>query len=109
MEIKEQAAYFHQSGDPDLCRSLYREAMDYYAKSNVQLEIHQEKSLLNHMAEMVKRNKRKEQLNIEDTTVFNELSQASLNKAKDIVNQLNNISADEVYLLAIHFEVANYN
>jgi PRD domain protein (TIGR03582 family) len=101
--------YLIKSQDPDVCERLYNDAIGYIHSKGYEIKDNQKEALLNHISEMVKRNINKETLHVEDKTVFNEVSQESMNKASDMVNQLKYISDDETYLLSIHFEVVKYN
>ncbi len=101
--------YFLNSEDPKVCEKLYDEAMSYIKNKDYEIRDSQKEALLNHLSEMVKRNINKEKMEVEDKTVFNEISQDSIDKAVELVTQLKNISEEEAYLLSIHFEVVKYN
>jgi len=109
VEQKDLNQYFIKSQNPDVCQKLYNDAICYINGKGYEMKEHQKEALLNHISEMVKRNINKEQMEVQDKTVFNEVSQDSLEKAKEIVNQLEYVSDDETYLLSIHFEVVKYN
>lgn len=65
--------------------------------------------LYSHIHAMVNRAKRLESLPNVDPALFNELSDESMTLAHKTVNLFNNLSMDEAYLLAVHFEVAREN
>lgn len=65
--------------------------------------------LYSHIHAMVNRAKRLESLPNVDPALFNELSDESMALAHKTVNLFNNLSMDEAYLLAVHFEVAREN
>lgn len=109
MEQNDLKQYFIKSQDPEVCEGMYQEAISYIRSKGYEIKDSQREALLNHISEMVKRNINKEKLQVEDKTVFNEVSQDSMKKAEALVNQLKYISKDETYLLSIHFEVVKYN
>lgn len=109
MDMKEQQEFYNDSTNPELCKKIYAEAIEYIHDQGASIEDHQKKALLNHISEMIKRDSAKELVAIEDTDVFNEISDESLGKAKELVNQLENADGNEVYLLAVHFEVVKFN
>lgn len=109
MEEKIKNYYFKKSQDPDTCQSLYNSALNYIIGKGYEISNRQKEVLLNHISHMVKRNKNKEQIEIQDKSVFDEVSHVSLKKARELVIQLSNASENEVYLLAIHFDVVKFN
>lgn len=109
LKQNEISQFLKRSSCPQYCERLYREALEFYKRAGLRIKEHQEKALLNHIAEMVRRNKEREAITIHDRSVFQELSTESINQATKIVKQLEHISSDEIYLLAVHFEVAKYN
>lgn len=101
--------YFTKSGDPQVCQKLYDQAIQYITDDGFEIYAHQKEALLNHIAEMVKRDLSNTPIQVEDKSVFSQVSQESIDKARNMVNQLKHISEDEVYLLSTHFEVVKFN
>lgn len=100
--------FYEKSTRPELCALLFEESMAYFKEHELELAEHEEKSLLNHIAEMVKRDQESNPIVLEDKSVFGELSQESFDKAKEIVDQLKLKQEDEIFLLAVHFESAKF-
>ncbi len=109
VEKKDLTNYFMNSQDPDVCESFYNDAVNYIDSNGYEIKDDQREALLNHISEMVKRNQRKEIMQVEDKKLFEEVSQESIKQARELVKQLEHISDDETYLLSIHFEVVKYN
>lgn len=62
--------------------------------------------LTNHLAEMVKRSETQEKLEDVDISMFDGLSQESLDAADRVATRIGNLNEQEKYILAVHFEVA---
>ena len=60
--------------------------------------------LINHLNEMIRREKGQQYLENMDPEMFSEISQKSLTIAEKIANQIGQLPKDEVYVLSIHFE-----
>ena len=69
----------------------------------------QKAMLLSHVKAMVERAKTLEKLPEVDPSLFDELSEQSLVLARKTVQLFNNLSMEEAYLLAVHYEVAIAN
>lgn len=69
----------------------------------------QKAMLLSHVKAMVERAKTREKLPEVDPSLFDELSEQSLVLARKTVQLFNNLSMEEAYLLAVHYEVAIAN
>lgn len=109
MEQVQFNQYYQESGRPKKCEKLFLEALEYIEKNGYTIHLHQKKALLNHLTEMIKRDNIQEQLTVDDKQIFSEITSDSIVASKRIVNQLKNISEDEIYLLAVHFEVVKLN
>lgn len=71
-----------------------------------QIEDYKWKSLVNHMAAMRERARKGEVLEEIDPEMFSEIGEDSLTLAKEIVNRIENLQENEMYLLSVHFEAA---
>lgn len=60
--------------------------------------------LINHLNEMIRREKDQQYLENVDLEMFSEISQKSLTIAEKIANKIGQLPKDEVYVLSIHFE-----
>ena len=69
----------------------------------------QKAMLLSHVKAMVERAKTLEKLPEVDPTIFDELSEQALALSRKTVELFNNLAMEEVYLLAVHYEVAMAN
>ncbi|OCG48645.1 hypothetical protein A9G35_01320 [Gilliamella sp. Choc5-1] len=69
----------------------------------------QKAMLLSHVKAMVTRAKTLEKLPEVDPTLFEELSEESLDLARKTVSLFNSLPMEEAYLLAVHYEVAKAN
>jgi PRD domain protein (TIGR03582 family) len=65
--------------------------------------------LVNHLNEMIRREKDQQYLENIDPEMFSEISQKSLTIAEKIANQIGQLPKDEVYVLSIHFENLKQN
>lgn len=65
--------------------------------------------LINHLDEMYRRSKDKEKILAVDSSLFSEVSEVSKEIAQEVVNEIGNLSPDEVYILSIHFESVKNN
>jgi PRD domain protein (TIGR03582 family) len=65
--------------------------------------------LINHLSEMLNRSKTNEKLPDLDLSMFEGFSQEILAAAKFVTTQIGNLSDEEAYLLALHFETAKQN
>ncbi|WP_078393153.1 PRD domain-containing protein [Shouchella patagoniensis] len=101
--------YYRKSQNEALCQKLHEEANRFFIGKEQTLESYQEEALVNHLAEMILRSANKAPIDPLDKAMFNELSNESLEQARSIVRLLEHLPDDEAYLLAIHFEVTNYN
>lgn len=70
---------------------------------------YQWQSLSNHLCAMVDRSITGEVLTEIDTALFEEISEASISLAFEVVRQLKELEEKEKYLLSVHFEVAKQN
>ncbi|MFB1051507.1 PRD domain-containing protein [Paraliobacillus sp. JSM ZJ581] len=109
MEYLDMDQYYQDSGRPELCEKLFIESLNYIKEKGYTIELYQKKALLNHLTEMIKRDNVHKQITIEDKQIFSEIASDSIKIAKRIVDQLKNISDEESYLLAVHFEVVKLN
>lgn len=107
MNEESRDIYYKKSGNASLCRDLFQQATDEIILRGGMSNAHQQEALLNHIAEMVKRAVTKERITPIDKSLFYELSQESFRVSKRIVNRLGDLPEDEIYLLAVHFEVIN--
>lgn len=69
----------------------------------------QKAMLLSHVKAMVERAKTGESLPEVDPTLFDEISEESMELARRTVKLFNNLPIEEAYLLAVHYEVARAN
>lgn len=69
----------------------------------------QKAMMLSHVKAMVERAKTLEKLPEVDPTIFDELSEQALALSRKTVELFNNLPMEEVYLLAVHYEVAMAN
>lgn len=69
----------------------------------------QEEMMQSHVKAMVERAKTGEKLPDVDPTLFEELSDKSMQLAKKTVALFNSLPIEEAYLLAVHYEVALAN
>lgn len=69
----------------------------------------QKAMLLSHVKAMVERAKTLEKLPEVDPTIFDELSEQALALSRKTVELFNNLAMEEIYLLAVHYEVAMAN
>lgn len=65
--------------------------------------------LINHLNEMVERAERGEKMSGVDPELFSEVSPEALGIAREVVNEIGNLTEDESYVLSIHFETAKMN
>lgn len=77
-------------------------------KHNLKPTAVQQKVLINHLSEMVDRAKENRELESVDPSIFNQVSNESMQIAQDIVNFVEKVAgklaASEKYVLSIHFE-----
>lgn len=69
----------------------------------------QKAMLFSHVKAMVERAKTLEKLPEVDPTLFAEISEESLELARNTVKLFDNLPMEEAYLLAVHYEVAKAN
>lgn len=69
----------------------------------------QEQMLNSHVCAMAHRSVTGEPLPEVDASLFDEISEDSLNLAKQIVAHFGNLPVEEAWLLSVHFEVAKDN
>lgn len=65
--------------------------------------------LINHLNEMIKREKSGEQIMSVAPEMFSEVSQEALAVAKAVSDKIGALPIDEMYVLSIHFESAKQN
>ncbi|MCM0599161.1 PRD domain-containing protein [Periweissella fabalis] len=65
--------------------------------------------LINHLDEMIKRQKEHTTIPHVDQVMFSEISAEALDIADKVVNHIGGLSEDEKYVLSIHFENAKLN
>lgn len=65
--------------------------------------------LINHLSEMISREKEQRFIDSVDAEMFSEVSQESLTIADKIVKKIGHLPKDEMYVLSIHFESAKQN
>lgn len=107
MNEKRRKTYYKRSGNHEMCKELFQQASDEIALTGGKWNVHQQEALLNHLAEMVRRTVEGEKITPVDKSLFHEISQESFSASEKIVTRLDDIPEDEIYLLAIHFEVIN--
>lgn len=78
-------------------------------EENISFSDYQWQSLSNHLCAMVNRSITGELLTEIDTALFEEISEASISLALEVVRQLETLEEKEKYLLSVHFEVAKQN
>ncbi|MGL5006083.1 MAG: transcriptional regulator [Plesiomonas sp.] len=69
----------------------------------------QKQMLASHIKAMVRRSKTGEPLPDIDLSLFDEISEFSLARAKEVVALFDNLAFEEAHLLSVHFEVAKEN
>lgn len=97
--------------------SCYQETLfyliEYTEKTLVNIGITPEElqwtMLINHLNEMIRREKDQQCLGNVDPEMFSEISQESLTIAENIAAQIGQLPKDEVYVLSIHFEMFKQN
>ncbi|HDG1684834.1 TPA: glycine dehydrogenase [Kluyvera cryocrescens] len=69
----------------------------------------QEQMLTSHVRAMAHRSISGEPLPEVDASLFEEISEDSMNLARDVVAEFGNLPKEEAWLLSVHFEVAKEN
>ena len=69
----------------------------------------QEQMLTSHVRAMAHRSISGEPLPEVDASLFEEISEDSMNLARDVVAEFGNLPKEEAWLLSVHFEVAKDN
>ena len=69
----------------------------------------QEQMLTSHVRAMAHRSISGEPLPEVDASLFEEISEDSMNLARDVVSEFGNLPKEEAWLLSVHFEVAKEN
>lgn len=69
----------------------------------------QEQMLTSHVRSMAHRSISGEPLPEVDASLFEEISEDSMNLARDVVAEFGNLPKEEAWLLSVHFEVAKEN
>lgn len=82
---------------------------EWLVNENITQNEVQKEMLFSHIKAMVNRAKTLEKLPDIDPTLFDELSNESMELARRTVKLFNNLPMEEAYLLAVHYEVASAN
>lgn len=107
--IDEEKTLFMKSGDAKLCENAYKLSIKLMEKENIFMTDVQRLSLLSHLSAMVQRSITGEKLFQIDRSLFADISEESLQIAKEVKEYIGNLEEDEIYLLSIHYETAKQN
>ncbi|WP_026581371.1 PRD domain-containing protein [Bacillus sp. J33] len=108
MELKTQELY-EKSEEPQLCKEVMQFAVQLMSQENIKMTDAQLLSLLSHISAMIYRSKHKEEIQPVDASLFQEVSDGSIDMAKLVCGLISDLHDDEKYLLSIHFESAKMN
>lgn len=78
-------------------------------EENIYTNAVQQQMLESHIRAMVLRSITGEPLPEVDKSLFDEISDGSMQLAQSVVNKFATLPIEEAYLLSVHFEVAKYN
>ncbi|GCF92280.1 PRD domain-containing protein [Enterococcus florum] len=65
--------------------------------------------LINHLNEMILRQKEGTTIPTVDPEMFNEVSKEAMQISRNVVEKIGGLAEDEIYVLSIHFESAKQN
>lgn len=105
MELKTIALY-EKSENPQLCRKAMEFAEQLMLQENIEMTEPQILSLLSHISGMVYRSLNKEEIQPVDRNLFKDISDTSIEMAKQVCELFSDLHEHEKYLLSIHFESA---
>nr|WP_263324306.1 PRD domain-containing protein [Neobacillus sp. Marseille-Q6967] len=108
MELKTLELY-EKSEEPEVCKEVMQFAEQLMLKKNIRMTESQLLSLLSHISGMVYRSKHKEKIQSVDPILFKDVSEVSIDMAKQVCGLFSDLHDDEKYLLSIHFESAKMN
>ncbi|MFC0272621.1 PRD domain-containing protein [Metabacillus herbersteinensis] len=97
---------YQKSEDPGLCKALMLFMDELLKRAKIQMTNAQKLSLLSHVTAMVYRSNHKEMIQPIDKTLFEEVSNESIEMANKVCGRMPDLHEDEKYLLSIHFESA---
>ena len=108
MELAMEAQeIIRQSAEPEKLQSIIKQTSARLAQiepTELQWTI-----LINHLNEMLNRSREGTTLAGVDRTLFTELTPETLKIAQETTEAIGQLSEDEWYVLAVHFEVAKQN
>ena len=92
--------------DKEKLVDVYSFVWEECQKNKFHIEDYKWKSLANHISAMVERAHTKGEFEGIEVEMFNEISSEALSLAKAIVDKIENLHENEMYLLSVHFEAA---
>lgn len=95
----------NNSQNPKLVREVLNLIIDRFP--DMDLQDYRWQVLCNHVAAMADRSVRNEKIEPVDPEIFEDISEQSVDLAKEVVAKIGNLCGDEAYLLSVHFEVVN--
>ncbi|PLR75961.1 transcriptional regulator [Bacillus sp. V3-13] len=108
MELRTQELY-EKSEEPKLCKEVMQFTEQLMLQKNIKMTESQLLSLLSHISGMVYRSKHRESIEQVDPLLFKDVSDDSIDLAKQVCEIFSDLDESEKYLLSIHFEAAKVN
>ena len=110
MELAMEAQeIIRQSAEPEKLQSIIKQTSARLAEAQIEPTELQWTILINHLNEMLNRSREGTTLAGVDRTLFTELTPETLKIAEETTEAIGQLSEDEWYVLAVHFEVAKQN
>ena len=110
MELAMEAQeIIRQSAEPEKLQSIIKQTGARLAEAQIEPTELQWTILINHLNEMLNRSREGTTLAGVDRTLFTELTPETLKIAQETTEAIGQLSEDEWYVLAVHFEVAEQN
>ena len=109
MELAMEAQeIIRQSAEPEKLQSIIKQTSARLAEAQIE-PTELRTILINHLNEMLNRSREGTTLAGVDRTLFTELTPETLKIAEETTEAIGQLSEDEWYVLAVHFEVAKQN
>lgn len=103
---EETQKIINHSANPKILKKLLDDCLLKMKDIGANPDENQIQILTNHLSEMLDRSIKSSSFMEIDKDAFQELSPESLSAASDIVDEVGNLSEDEKFVLAVHFEIA---